>query len=279
MAALTTNKNSRHSTTSRRGVDRNGATEIGAQEETMKKRVLITAAAGGIGAAIARSAKTDGYDVVTSDIDTACGEKLASEIGATFIACNLANKDEVVALVAKTDAVDLLVDNGGIAGPTAPVAELRTEDWNLVFAINATATFVACREMVRLMRPKGRGVIINMASVAAKIGYPNRAAYAASKRAVLGLTASLAREVGPDGIRVNAILPGTVRGDRIDRVIAEFAEANKVTIEEARKTYLARHADGKFVEAYEIAALVLFLASDAARPITSQFVSIDGGFE
>jgi len=120
--------------------------------------------------------------------------------------------------------------------------KLRTEDWNLVFAINATATFIACREMVRLMRPKGGGVIINMASVAAKIGYPNRAAYAASKRAVLGLTASLAREVGPDGIRVNAILPGTVRGERIDGVIARFAEANKVSIDEARKTYLARHA-------------------------------------
>ena len=83
----------------------------------MKKRVLITAAAGGIGAAIARSAKTDGYDVVISDIDTASGEKLASEIGATFIACNLANEDEVVALVAKTGAVDVLVNNGGIAGP------------------------------------------------------------------------------------------------------------------------------------------------------------------
>jgi NAD(P)-dependent dehydrogenase (short-subunit alcohol dehydrogenase family) len=245
----------------------------------MEKRVLITAAAGGIGAAIARSAKTDGYDVVISDIDTAGGEKLASQIGATFIACNLANEDEVVALVAKTGAVDLLVNNGGIAGPTAPVAELRTDDWNLVFAINATATFIACREMVRLMRPKGRGVIINMASVAAKIGYPNRAAYAASKRAVLGLTAALAREVGPDGIRVNAILPGTVRGDRIDGVIARFAEANKVSIDEARKTYLARHANGQFVEANEIAALTLFLASDAARSITSQFVSIDGGFE
>ena len=245
----------------------------------MAKRGLITAAAGGIGAAIARKAITEGYEVIISDIDTTAGEKLAAEIGATFIACNLAKEEEVVALIAKVGVVDLLVNNGGIAGPTVQVADLKTEDWNLVFAINVTATFVACREMVRLMRSRRQGVILNMASVAAKIGYPNRAAYAASKRAVLGLTASLAREVGPDGIRVNAILPGTVRGDRIDRVIAELAEANTVTNEEARKTYLARHADGKFVEADEIAARALFLASDAARPITSQFVSIDGGFE
>jgi NAD(P)-dependent dehydrogenase (short-subunit alcohol dehydrogenase family) len=254
--------------------------QIDTQEgNNMAKRALITAAAGGIGAAIARKAIADGYEVIISDIDKTAGEKLAAEIGATFVACNLAKEEEVVALIAKVGVVDLLVNNGGIAGPTVQVADLKTEDWNLVFAINVTATFVACREMVRLMRSRRQGVILNMASVAAKIGYPNRAAYAASKRAVLGLTASLAREVGPDGIRVNAILPGTVRGDRIDRVIAEFAEANKVKIEEARKTYLARHADGKFVEADEIAALVLFLASDAARPITSQFVSIDGGFE
>ena len=145
----------------------------------MAKRALITAAAGGIGAAIARKAITEGYEVIISDIDTTAGEKLAAEIGATFIACNLAKEEEVVALIAKVGVVDLLVNNGGIAGPTVQVADLKTEDWNLVFAINVTATFVACREMVRLMRPKGRGVIINMASVAAKIGYPNRAAYAA----------------------------------------------------------------------------------------------------
>jgi NAD(P)-dependent dehydrogenase (short-subunit alcohol dehydrogenase family) len=245
----------------------------------MAKRVLITAAAGGIGAAIARKAKAEDYDVIISDIDAVAGEKLAREIGATFVPCNLAKEDEVVVLVAKTGAVDLLVNNGGIAGPTAELADFKTEDWNQVFAINVTATFVTCREMVRLMRPRRHGVIINMASVAAKIGYPNRAAYAASKRAVLGLTASLAREVGRDGIRVNAILPGTVRGDRIDGVIARFAVANMVSIEEAHNTYLARHANGQFVEAEEIAALTLFLASDAARSITSQFVGIDGGFE
>ena len=245
----------------------------------MSKRALITAAAGGIGAAIACKARADGWEVVISDIDIAGGEKLAAEIGATFSPCNLAKEDEVVALIARAGVVDLLVNNGGISGPTAQVADLATEDWNLVFAVNVTATFVSCREMVRLMRPLRRGVIINMASVAAKIGYPNRAAYAASKRAVLGLTASLAREVGADNIRVNAILPGTVRGDRIDRVIAGYAEANKVSVDEARTTYLARHANGQFVEADEIAALTLFLASDAARSITSQFVSIDGGFE
>lgn len=245
----------------------------------MTKKALITAGAGGIGAAIALVARKDGYEVVISDIDRAAGEKLAAENGLTFIPCDLGNEAEVVALIARVGRVDLLVNNGGIAGPTTPVADLATEDWNRVFAINVTATFVACREMVRLMKPAGGGAIINMASVAAKIGYPNRAAYAASKRAVLGLTASLAREVGDDGIRVNAVLPGTVRGARIDAVIARFAETNDMSLEAAQANYLKRQATGQFVEADEIAALILFLASDAARSITAEFISIDGGFE
>jgi NAD(P)-dependent dehydrogenase (short-subunit alcohol dehydrogenase family) len=244
----------------------------------MTKKALITAGAGGIGAAIALMARKDGYEVVISDIDRAAGEKLAAKNRLTFIPCDLGNEAEVVALIARVGRVDLLVNNGGIAGPTTPVADLATEDWNRVFAINVTATFVACREMVRLMKPGG-GAIINMASVAAKIGYPNRAAYAASKRAVLGLTASLAREVGHDGIRVNAVLPGTVRGARIDAVIAKFAETNDMSLEEAQANYLKRQATGQFVEADEIAALILFLASDAARSITAEFISIDGGFE
>jgi NAD(P)-dependent dehydrogenase (short-subunit alcohol dehydrogenase family) len=245
----------------------------------MSKRALVTAAASGIGAALAKRAKADGFAVFISDIDRDKGMQLAAEQGFTFIPCDLSVEAEIIALIREVGAVDLLVNNGGISGPTAPVTDISTADWNLVFAINVTAMFVACREMVPLMRSKGGGTIINMASVAAKIGYPNRAAYAASKRAVLGFTASLAREVGGDGIRVNAVLPGTVRGERIDGVIARYAAANKISVREAEEHYLKRQATGKFVEAEDIAALVLFLASEAGRSITGEFISIDGGFE
>jgi NAD(P)-dependent dehydrogenase (short-subunit alcohol dehydrogenase family) len=118
-----------------------------------------------------------------------------------------------------------------------------------------------------------------MASVAARLGTPNRSPYTASKWGLLGLTATLAREVGRDGIRVNAILPGSVRGDRIDRVLAAFAAANGLDRAAAEARYLARAATGAFVEPEEIAATVLFLASDAARSITGQFIGVDGGFE
>lgn len=245
----------------------------------MPGKALITAAASGIGAAIALKAKAEGFEVTISDIDRPGGERLAAEHGLAFVPCDLTVEAEIVALVRRVGAVGLLVNNGGISGPTAPVTEVSTADWERVFAVNVTAPFIACREMVPLMRAAGGGAIVNMASVAAKIGYPNRAAYAASKRAVLGLTASLAREVGGDGITVNAVLPGAVRGERIEGVIARYAEANGVTLAEAQAVYLGRQATGRFIEPEEIAALVVFLASGAARSITAEFISVDGGFE
>ena len=244
----------------------------------MTKRALITAAASGIGAIIAREARRAGYEVVISDIDEAAGRALAEAHGLAFVRADLAAEDDIVALVRQVGAVDLLVNNGGIAGPTAPVSEIPTLAWRQVFDVNVTAQFIACREMVPLMRGRG-GAIVNMASVAAKIGYPNRAPYAASKWAVLGFTASLAREVAEHGIRVNAILPGSVRGERIMRVIRAYAQANGLSEADATAHYLRRQATGRFVEPEEIAAMVLYLANDAARSITGQFISIDGGFE
>jgi NAD(P)-dependent dehydrogenase (short-subunit alcohol dehydrogenase family) len=123
------------------------------------------------------------------------------------------------------------------------------------------------------------GVIVNMASVAAKVGYPRRAVYAASKWGVLGFTASLAREVGALGIRVNAIMPGAVRGERIMNVVAAYAKANEITVAQAEARYLDHQATRAFVEPEEIAAMILFLASDAARSITGQFIGVDGGYQ
>lgn len=242
-------------------------------------KILITASASGIGAVTAREAIRDGHEVILSDIDAIAGAQLAEELGARFEFADLACEGDIKALIRATGAVDLLVNNGGISGPTAPVTETSTEEWRHVFAVNVTAQFIACREMVPLMRAAGGGSIVNMSSVAARIGYPNRSAYAASKRAVLGLTAALAREVGGDDIRVNAVLPGTVRGARIDAVIERYTATNHVTVEEARQHYLSRHATGRFVEPVEVARMILYLGGDAARSITGQFINVDGGFE
>ncbi|HEY4126145.1 MAG TPA: SDR family oxidoreductase [Rhizomicrobium sp.] len=242
------------------------------------KKALITAAASGIGAVVAKAARQKGYAVTISDIDDHSGESLAREEGFAFHRCDLRSEEDIVALVRAVGAVDLLVNNGGISGPTAPTTDVSLADWQQVLDVNLTAQFLACREMVPLMLAAGGGSIVNMSSVAGKIGYPNRAPYAASKWAILGLTAALAREVGSAGIRVNAILPGTVRGARIEQVIADYARINGVSPKEAEIAYLTRHATTRFVEPSEIAAMILHLASDDAKSVTGQFVSVDGGF-
>ena len=247
--------------------------------ERAQRRALITAAASGIGAVVAKAVKRGGYDVTISDIDPTAGERFAREEGLTFVHCDLRSERDIVALIRGSGAVDLLVNNGGISGPTAPTTDVSLSDWQQVLDVNLTAQFLGCREMVPLMQARGGGCIVNMSSVAGKIGYPNRSPYAASKWAILGLTAALAREVGPAGIRVNAILPGTVRGARIEQVIAEYAQINSVSQKEAEAAYLTRHATTRFVEPSEIAAMILHLASDAAKSITGQFLSVDGGFQ
>lgn len=243
------------------------------------RRALVTASAAGIGLAIVRALRADGWEVVLSDLPESDGAARAAETGARWIACDLSDAHAVTALVDAAGPCRLLVNNGGIAGPTLPVEAMPVDAWGAVLAVNLTAPFVACRAMVPKMKAAGGGVIVNMASVAARLGTPDRSPYTASKWGLLGLTATLAREVGRDGIRVNAILPGSVRGDRIDRVLTAFAAANGLDRAAAEARYLARAATGAFVEPDEIAATVLFLASDAARSITGQFIGVDGGFE
>ena len=244
------------------------------------RKALITASASGIGAVLALRAIAAGYEVTISDRDRQAGEARATKLGCRFISCDLGHEEEIVALVDAVGPVHLLVNNGGISGPTAPVSRLSTASWRTVFDINVTAQFIACRQMIPLMQEAGAGgCIINMSSVAAQIAYPERAAYAASKAAVLGFTAALAREVGKDGIRVNAILPATTRGQRIKDVLAAYAEANALTDAEAERAYLQRHADGRLVEPEEVADTILFVASDSGRAITGQFLRIDGGFQ
>lgn len=240
---------------------------------------VVTAGASGIGRVVTEALTEAGWRVAITDIDGEAGERAAAETGCAFHACDMGDPDAIRAVFAGFPAVGLLVNNAGIAGPTLPVAEAPVDEWRRTLDVNLTAQFVAAQCVLPGMLAARHGVIVNMASVAARIGYPNRAAYAASKWGVLGFTASLAREVGEAGIRVNAILPGSVRGERIEKVVAAFAERNAMSVAEAEAHYLMRQATRAFVEPGEIAAMVLYLASDAARSITGQFIGVDGGFE
>ncbi|MEM8551243.1 MAG: SDR family oxidoreductase [Pseudomonadota bacterium] len=240
---------------------------------------LVTAAAGGIGLHVARRLVAEGFSVTISDLPDRDGEAAAAEVGASFVACDLRDMASVAETVTALGPLEVLVNNGGIAGPTLPVTETPLADWQEVFDINITAQFVAAKAALPAMIAARSGLIVNMSSVAGRIGYANRSPYAASKWAVLGFTASLAREVGTDGVRVNAILPGAVRGPRIEQVIAAFAEANGLTREAAERHYLERQATGAFIEPEEIASMVAYLASSDARSITGQFISVDGFYQ
>jgi NAD(P)-dependent dehydrogenase (short-subunit alcohol dehydrogenase family) len=250
-----------------------------AQAQGQGRIAVITAAAAGIGRVVATRLAADGWRVIASDVDRDGGAALARDTGAEFRACDVRDDGAVDALFDGIDPAFLVVNNAGIAGPTKPVWQTDPQEWRDCLDVNVTGQFLVARRALPAMIEAGEGVMINMASVAGRIGYANRAPYAASKWAVRGLTATLAREVGPHGIRVNAILPGTVRGERIERVIAGYAEANGIDYPAAEAHYLARQATGRMIEPEEIAATIAFLASDAAVSITGQFVGVDGGFE
>jgi len=240
---------------------------------------VVTASASGIGFEIARVLVRDGYRTILSDIDRARGKAAADDLNAEFRPCDVRKPNEIEALFDGLGTLAVLVNNAGIAGPTAPLPQIEIEQWRESLDVNLTAMFLTCRLVVPGMVAASEGLIVNMSSVAGTIGYPNRSPYCATKWAVLGLTASLAREVGRAGVRVNAILPGAVRGPRIESVIAAYAQRNNIGIAEAEQWYLARQANGALIEPQEIAEMVSYLCKPQARSITGQFIGINGGFE
>ena len=239
---------------------------------------VVTASASGIGLVTAKTLAREGWRLVLSDADEDKGRHEARQLNAEFRPCDVRDADQIAALF---DGLDphVLVNNAGIAGPTAPVPEVSIEEWREVMDVNITSQFIACRLVVPKMIAAGGGVIINMSSVAGRIGFVNRSAYAASKWAVIGFTKSLAREVGEQGIRVNAILPGAVRGPRIQRVIDGVAKLKGISVEEAEKRSLRPQATKAYVEAQEVADLIAFLCGDSARSITGETIEVSGGHE
>lgn len=245
------------------------------------RRVLVTAGAQGIGRATAVAFAAEGARVHVCDVDDAALAALAAEhpaIGATR--ADVSSEADVARMfedVAGTlGGLDVLVNNAGVAGPTAPVEEITLEDWNRTFAVNVAGQFLCARAAVPLLRAAEDGAIVNLSSVAGKYGYPFRSPYAASKWAVVGFTQTLAKELGPDGIRVNAVLPGAVEGERIRSVIAARAETTGRSIEEMTAAYTRFVSLGRFIPAEEIAELIVYLCSPAARNISGQAISIDG---
>jgi len=243
-------------------------------------RVIVTAAAGGIGRAIAEAFAGAGARVHVCDIDLAGLDNLIHahpRIGTSV--ADVSRPEQVDGLFEEAmeslGGLDVLVNNAGIAGPTAPVEEVAPEEWSRTMAVNIDGQFYCIRRAVPHLKEAGGGAIVNIASTAGVLGYPLRAPYAASKWAVVGLTKTLAMELGRDGIRVNAICPGPVAGERMDKVAAAEARAKGVAEEEIRAGYAKQVSMQRFIEAREIAETVLFLTGESGRSISGQTLGMD----
>ncbi len=175
--------------------------------------------------------------------------------------------------------LDVLVNNAGIAGPTGPVESLDIAAWDRTMAVNINAQFYCARRGVPLIKAVGGGLIVNLSSNAGLVGFPLRTPYAASKWAVIGFSKTLAMELGGDRIRVNAICPGPVEGERIDNVIQAFADARGMSFESMRVAYVRQNSLRTMFQAQDIADLVIFLCTPAGRKLSGQALAIDGNTE
>lgn len=174
--------------------------------------------------------------------------------------------------------LDVLVNNAGVSGPTAEAHEIEPADWDRTIAIDLNGAFYCARKAIPFLK-RSVGSIINMSSTAGIMGCPGRAPYVASKWAIVGLTKTLAMELGKHGVRVNAICPGSVSGERIDRVVASDAKRQGKLEEEIRNIYQSQVSMRQFVSATDVANMALFLSSDMGRMVSGQAIGVDGHTE
>ncbi|MBA2414005.1 MAG: SDR family oxidoreductase [Burkholderiaceae bacterium] len=243
-------------------------------------RVLVTAGASGIGLAIAREFVREGAQVHVCDVDArALAALSASDLDVSHSHCDVSDEASVKRLFdeffARHAGLDVLVNNAGIAGPTARCEDVALADWERTLAINLTGQFLCARIAIPHLRASGNASIINLSSAAGRFGFPLRTPYAASKWAVIGFTKSLSIELGGDGIRVNAICPGSVAGPRIDSVFANKAATRGVPMEVVRDEALTKTSLHRLIAPEDIARTIVFLASPAGANISGQAIGVD----
>jgi NAD(P)-dependent dehydrogenase (short-subunit alcohol dehydrogenase family) len=248
-------------------------------------RVLVTAGASGIGATIAQAYREAGAQVHICDIDkTAIDQFTANNPGITASMADASIPAEIDLVFdnvrTNLGGLDILVNNAGIAGPTGPIESFECSEWERTMAVNLNSQFYFSRRAIPMLKQSTNNpCLIAMSSTAGRLGYPFRTPYASTKWAIVGLMKSLASELGPHGIRANAILPGAVEGERMNSVIKARAVAQGKSFDAMHDEYLQKISLRRMVSAEDVAAMALFLGSPAARNITGQAISVDGNME
>ena len=248
------------------------------------KRALVTAGASGIGLVTARTMARAGARVHVCDIDETQLSSIARTdpriTASTADVGSSASVDRLFEDVQeKLGGLDIMVNNAGIAGPTRLLHEITDDEWRSTVDVNLTGQFYCLRRAIPLLKQTGGGSIVNMSSAAGILGMPMRAPYVAAKWAVVGVTKALAMELGEHGIRVNAICPGSVEGDRMDRVLAAESKALNLGVDVLRHNYVKHTSLRTFVSAQDVANMILFICSNHGSRISGQALSVDGHTE
>jgi NAD(P)-dependent dehydrogenase (short-subunit alcohol dehydrogenase family) len=250
------------------------------------KTALVTGGSQGIGKAIAEKLSSAGAAVAIAALDNESLARTKEEFtrrGFPFKAYGVDLSDEtqignlVASIVRDLGPVDILVNNAGITGPTAPVQSVDPAAWDRTLQINLRTPFLLCRAIAPSMIERKFGKIVNMSSIAGKMAYPMRSPYAASKWGLVGLTLTLAQELGPYNVHVNAICPGPTRTEMIESVISARARAMGIDVEAMSEEYIRATALKRMVLPEEVAELVLFLCSPQSNAITGQAIDISAG--
>jgi len=248
------------------------------------KRVLITAGGSGICRTVAEMFIKNKAKVHICDVDQAVLNEFKALYPETGISrCDVSDQKQVSQLFADADdslgGLDILINGAGIGGPAGTVDQIDIPAWDQTIAVNLNGTFYCTRLAVPRIKKAGRGSIINFSSTAGFLAYALRSPYAAAKWGIIGFTKTLALELGKDGIRANAICPGVVEGDRMDRVIEKEAKVRGVSVQEVRENYTRGNALKTFINPEEIASTILFLCSEQGSKITGQSIAVDGFVE
>jgi NAD(P)-dependent dehydrogenase (short-subunit alcohol dehydrogenase family) len=244
-------------------------------------RVMVTAGAGGIGLEIARAFVREGARVHVCDVDEVALARLSTDDAAiSSTRCDVASREEVARFfaegLAKLGGLDCFVNNAGIAGPTGRIDEIDPADWDRCIAIDLTGQFNCARLAVPHLRKSANASLMNVSSLAGRLGFAMRTPYASAKWGVVGLMRSLALELGPDNIRVNALLPGVIAGERQVRVLTAKAKARGIPFEEMERLAFSYTSLKEYVTPQQLADLVVFVASPRGRMISGQALSVDG---
>lgn len=250
----------------------------------MPQRVLITAGASGVGLGVAKAFLEAGavvriLDISPDALKAALKAEPALQGDEVDVGDPAAADAGMRRAVDELGGLDVLVNNAGIGGPRDPLEEIAVEDWRRVMDVNLNGPFYTMRAAIPVMKAAGGGSIINISSTSARTGLPNRSAYVASKVGLLGLTHNAARELGPHGIRVNAILPGFIDNPRGQALIDAHAREHDKDRADVERQFLSYISMRTMIQPAEIGAMAVFLASDSARHVTAQQISVDGNME